>query len=377
MDIPDKMFGPLTFQAKDKYKPSDDLETKCLLCEDSFNLSLRLDIFLTHLFDAHRCVIEDILNIKKLPQYLAHWRQRLKDNWLESIVPSVKIDGVGNTYFLFSDLLAEDKEIRYKLRLEHVLEVQEFERTDKGYVRSCLFCNHTFEGTRQEFVGHLSRQHNLQLGNAQNLVFVEKLVDLVEKKLRSLLCVYCEKTFTDRNALKEHMRKKLHKRINPRNKEYDQFYVVNYLEADKNWRAIEKQNDEYVSSTEGNGDEEYSDWCESGDKITCLFCGHAENDVNLLCLHMDSEHDFDFVAVTDRLDFYQKVKLVNYVRKRVHDNKCPRCGVSHPSFPLLEAHMVREEHHKIPDLTVFDQPEFYFPTYEDDAFLYHIDDVEE
>ena len=54
----------------------------------------------------------------------------------------------------------------------------------------------------------------------------------------SLYCIYCEKLFKDRNVLKEHMRKKLHKRINPDNKEYDQFYTVNYMEMGKNWKVI-------------------------------------------------------------------------------------------------------------------------------------------
>lgn len=40
----------------------------------------------------------------------------------------------------------------------------------------------------------------------------------------------------DRTALKEHMRKKLHKRINPTNKEYDKFYINNYLEPGRSWR---------------------------------------------------------------------------------------------------------------------------------------------
>ena len=45
----------------------------------------------------------------------------------------------------------------------------------------------------------------------------------------SLQCLYCEKTFKDRHILKEHMRKKNHKRINPRNTAYDKFYIINYL----------------------------------------------------------------------------------------------------------------------------------------------------
>lgn len=39
--------------------------------------------------------------------------------------------------------------------------------------------------------------------------------------------------------LKEHMRKKQHKRINPLNPEYDRFYLVNYLEVGKTWQALQ------------------------------------------------------------------------------------------------------------------------------------------
>lgn len=45
----------------------------------------------------------------------------------------------------------------------------------------------------------------------------------------SLQCLYCEKTFRDKTTLKDHMRKKSHRRINANNQEYDRFYVINYL----------------------------------------------------------------------------------------------------------------------------------------------------
>lgn len=45
----------------------------------------------------------------------------------------------------------------------------------------------------------------------------------------SLQCLYCEKTFRDKTTLKDHMRKKAHRRINSNNREYDRFYVINYL----------------------------------------------------------------------------------------------------------------------------------------------------
>lgn len=52
----------------------------------------------------------------------------------------------------------------------------------------------------------------------------------------SLICIYCEKTFKDRSVLKEHMRKKFHKCVNPNNKIYDKFYIINYLEPGRTWK---------------------------------------------------------------------------------------------------------------------------------------------
>ena len=45
----------------------------------------------------------------------------------------------------------------------------------------------------------------------------------------SLQCLFCEKTFKDRPTLRDHMRKKQHKKINPKNKEFDKYYLINYL----------------------------------------------------------------------------------------------------------------------------------------------------
>lgn len=47
--------------------------------------------------------------------------------------------------------------------------------------------------------------------------------------LHSMQCLYCEKTFRDKTTLKDHMRKKQHRRINARNNDYDRFYIINYL----------------------------------------------------------------------------------------------------------------------------------------------------
>lgn len=42
-------------------------------------------------------------------------------------------------------------------------------------------------------------------------------------------CIYCENVFCDRNALMEHMRRRNHREVNPKNDYYDKFYIINYL----------------------------------------------------------------------------------------------------------------------------------------------------
>ncbi|XP_072393207.1 zinc finger protein 277 [Diabrotica undecimpunctata] len=373
------VFGPLVFEESQYSDLQSDVETQCLFCEDRFNLKLSLPMFLAHIFDVHSVVIEDVQNIDNLHEYVSYWHKKFQKNSLEQIIPSLSLDSTGQKYYLMSSLLKEDKEVRHKLKLDYAIKIQEYERNNKNFSRSCLMCKLEYEGPRPGYFEHLSSQHNLQLGNPQNLVFVDELINKIESKMTALQCIYCERTFPDRHVLKEHMRKKLHKRINPKNEEYDKYYIVNYLEENKTWKTIQKENDRYAvnKESEANADEEYSDWNEKEDLITCLFCKSKETDINVICLHMESDHDFSFVDVTKDLDYYQKVKLINYIRKQMHQNKCLYCDKKFNIILDLQMHLMEENHYKIPDLKIFDQPEFYFPTYENDAFLYLIDDVED
>lgn len=53
--------------------------------------------------------------------------------------------------------------------------------------------------------------------------------ELVCKLIVRCICLYCEKVFKSPAVLKVHMRKKRHYKINPKNKDYDRFYLINYL----------------------------------------------------------------------------------------------------------------------------------------------------
>jgi hypothetical protein len=55
----------------------------------------------------------------------------------------------------------------------------------------------------------------------------------------SLHCLFCNKVFKNQTVLKEHMRKKQHKTINPKDTEFDKFYIINYLEMGKNWHQVQ------------------------------------------------------------------------------------------------------------------------------------------
>lgn len=59
------MFGPLAFESETN-KHEEEFETECLLCEDKFNVKYGLHIFLSHLFEVHSFVIEDVQNISDL-----------------------------------------------------------------------------------------------------------------------------------------------------------------------------------------------------------------------------------------------------------------------------------------------------------------------
>lgn len=109
--------------------------------------------------------------------------------------------------------------------------------------------------SRSSLLNHMAREHSFSIGLPDNIVYCSEFLDTLQDKLDryanrcflftalsfvsrafsfcsprfSLQCLYCEKTFRDKTTLKDHMRKKAHRRISAKNHEYDRFYVINYL----------------------------------------------------------------------------------------------------------------------------------------------------
>lgn len=299
-------------------------------------------------------------------------------------------------YYLLSDVIMKDKKIRQDIQIQWIqdaLSRHQFERVDKNFTKGCLFCRDKIESTRFHYVDHLYSKHFFNLGRFETLVYIDELVDFIEDKMNNLICIYCEKVFKDRAVLKEHMRKKAHKLINPDNKTYDRFYLCNYRMKDNSPKEQSQRNSkppqksyldtrdetEELSTTifDSSDDSDWSDWENDQEiEIICLFCSHKEKKFELLTSHMQTSHNFNFYESTKYYNFYQKVKMINYVRRKVHLKQCLSCEMSFESTAELIKHLETENHIECSEKD-FEKPEFFFPTFEDDAFLCNLDNIKD
>ncbi|KJE90940.1 hypothetical protein CAOG_02165 [Capsaspora owczarzaki ATCC 30864] len=500
----------------------------CLFCP-ALDFSVRSE-FLAHLLEAHHFVIADVDLIVSLPQYVAYWKERLAQGPLESFAtvihtrpssatsssgssgPAIPTQAVGSVssasiptsavFYMLGDNLDEDKAIRKQLqdrRLASVLEQHSKEREDTSFSHPCLFCRFCETGNRSLLLDHMHQSHGFSIGLPDNLVFIRDYLTVLQNKLDRLQCLYCEKVFKSRDVLKSHMRKKKHIRVHPQNKEYDRFYMINYLEPGKGWEAIlnedrpvpikrpaphpaplahatsgkprkhsaarqaaeankraaasstsssnpsspsgsfgatpathlerphrkpdedntgnsdddddddndnddedgnddefalsnrfnhashhaprESDSDNDAAEDDDNVESQWDDWQEDAvEPIKCLFCSTMHLGTDAVTAHMKTEHDFDFDSIRAlwHLNFYQTIKLVNYIRHNVMHKWCPRCEEPFPSEDALLAHMTQLKHSNVDRQSSFwNQAEYFFPTIENDPFLYSFQEDEE
>ena len=130
----------------------------CLFCEAEFDLSFKLnrskpkiDQLRKHLVLEHQFIISDINDIDDLNGYLSYWRRRIAEiSDLLSICAVIKTNsrpedaGDSVDYFMLCpDVLPEDRGLRQELKLaklNYLTKVQEAERNETTFERSCLFC---------------------------------------------------------------------------------------------------------------------------------------------------------------------------------------------------------------------------------------------
>lgn len=400
----------LTFEQKSSTKCEVDENSPviCVKCEKTFKFPKGQDDYLAHLFLAHRLVIADVSEVALLEEYLKYWRKEFENHDLEEFCTTMLLDQLpdgtaakNEKYYLLSDVLPKDFEVRTnlkKLRLEKALAQHQFELTDREFERECLYCRDVITGLRSLYLEHLFNKHFLQLGKPENLIYIDELLGKVQDNLENLICLYCEKIFKDRVTLKEHMRKKAHKRINPNNKSYDKYFLENYKFPDpvihhkKSQQKPKKRDQERPRSSSQqetdsvdfeqrfahhseDSDSDWSDWNGDGvQPINCLYCSHQSADFQRFKQHLLKDHNVDFEGLLNELNFYQKIKVVNYVRRQVGLLRCVACDERFESQELLLKHLKEEQHFGIGTQKQWDKPEYFFPTYEDDGLLCTLDD---
>uniref|UniRef100_F6Q3Y2 C2H2-type domain-containing protein n=1 Tax=Ciona intestinalis TaxID=7719 RepID=F6Q3Y2_CIOIN len=353
----------------------NDNDIPCMLCEyveHEVDSKSHKDEYLCHLIVEHCLVIADVKLIADLRKYAIYWKKKFKEANLEAFCSKIRTNtgakdvAKSEEYFLLCDALPEDKEVREELqliKLKQLLLRQEFERKDDGFKRMCPFCTKCFQGNRLLLFNHMTDDHNFNIGHPDNIVNVRELLDDIEKKLDSLHCLFCEKVFKDRPSLREHMRKKSHRKLNPKNKDYDKYYIINYLELGKNWETLQGESERLDSNLD-----DWSGWNEESQHAVCFFCDAAFDQSDKVYDHMTEAHDFDFRTMRQemQMSFYQQVKMINFIRRQVHLQKKERDWSSDD----ITAFVVEN----LRSSTKWNHPQYYFPTYENDSLLCQLED---
>ncbi|KAG0232231.1 hypothetical protein BGX31_005221 [Mortierella sp. GBA43] len=270
-----------------------------------------------HLKEAHKIVFKNIHHMFiLLERYLNHWGKEIEAKGIDKV--AVKENEGDEFYTIDPAVSVADRTLRDEIqreKLNEILKVQEKERNEeaKQKRKSILF-------------KHMFAEHNFNIGLPDNLVNVNEFLDMLEAKLTSLQCLYCEKTFTSPAVLRKHMRKKKHFKISARNRLYDQFYVINYLEPGKNWENFE--HDRYESDDDRR-DDSWADWDDAleEEETKCLFEEAYFHSAQAARDHMKVAHGFDLEGERHRLglDFYQTITLVNYIRRQTMLDVCFSC----------------------------------------------------
>ncbi|RUS31587.1 hypothetical protein BC938DRAFT_477501 [Jimgerdemannia flammicorona] len=250
---------------------------------------------------------------------------------------------------------------------------------DSKLPRKCLFCKNMCD-SRTALFKHMFGEHNFNIGLPDNLVNVNDFLDMLEGKLTNLQCLYCEKIFTTPAVLRKHMRKKKHFKIAAKNRLYDPFYVINYLEPGKNWENFES---ERYESDEDRRDDSWADWDEAEAEPTmCLFDNTVLPSPKEALDHMRDMHGFDLTKIKGEkgLDFYKTVTLINYIRHQTSLYKCYSCGATFDDLAQMTSHMQEAGCFvKVPDIEAgfWKDQKYLFPTYDNDPLLTGFDDGED
>lgn len=96
-------------------------------------------------------------------------------------------------------------------------------------------------------------------------------------------------------------------------------------------------------------------------------------------IHMKEHHGFHFTSLKEEngWDFYDCVRLINYIRRSTSFLKCFNCQYQAKNFSELKQHFSDSSHDgSSPDKSLWNDAIYLFPTYESDPLLMHPDLME-
>uniref|UniRef100_A0A1I7X1P9 Zf-C2H2_2 domain-containing protein n=1 Tax=Heterorhabditis bacteriophora TaxID=37862 RepID=A0A1I7X1P9_HETBA len=124
-------------------------------------------------------------------------------------------------------------------------------------------------------------------------------------------------------------------------------------------------------------------WCEWQEdnldvdetRVVCLLCDESDETAEGLMCHMREKHEFDFLKLIDdnNLGVYQRMKLVNYIRKQNYNALCWVCQRNDLGNTIgLAKHMQEEEKpiKTLPDSSLWNIEEYLVPIFGNDHFLW-------
>ncbi|KAL5197215.1 hypothetical protein ABZP36_000727 [Zizania latifolia] len=127
-------------------------------------------------------------------------------------------------------------------------------------------------------------------------------------------------------------------------------------------------------------EEGWDDWDSDGDDaaagggLLCLFCSTRFDSESSLFSHCASEHRFDFYKLVKEtgMDFYGCIKLINFIRSKVAENKCWSCGQAFSSNSELCRHLHASEIPQLEGKVPWGDDVYLKPFMEDDYLLHSL-----
>ncbi|XP_043405526.1 zinc finger protein 277 isoform X5 [Chelonia mydas] len=252
----------------------------------------------------------------------------------------------------------------------------------------CIFCEEYFPQAEQDqLLKHMIIEHKLVIADVKLVADFRRYILYWKKRFTEQpITDFCSVIRTNSEApVEEQDNYFLLCDVLPEDRLLREQLQQKRLEFGKSWEEVQSEDDRELLD---NLEEDWSDWEEHPVCAVCLFCEKQADTTKKLCFHMKEAHGFDLLKIKAEhgccflplpgLKFYQQVKLVNFIRREIHQCRCYNCKEMFQSKTELISHVEVTKHITfLPTRSTWDQPQYYFPTYENDTLLCTLSDSED